>query len=176
MDITLTGFMGCGKSSVGRILPDLLSGFVFIDLDEFVEELAGKSVPSIFKEDGEAEFRRIECDALETIFLINEDHDRQCVISLGGGTVTTPDCRELVKEDSICVYLRASVETLTANLESDSGERPLLNSDKSLKERIEELMAERSSTYESVAKHIIDVDGKTYEQVAMEIAGLLNVK
>ena len=73
MTISLTGFMGCGKSSVGRRLSELLC-CPFMDLDEVIVESAGRTVPEIFASDGEAEFRRMERDALELVFNILFQH------------------------------------------------------------------------------------------------------
>ena len=67
-DISLIGFMGCGKSSVGKILATLLPEYRLIDLDTYIEEKRGLTIPEIFNEYGEAAFRRMEREALEEIF------------------------------------------------------------------------------------------------------------
>ena len=132
--------MGCGKSSVGRKLSQLLC-CPFIDLDEAVEEAAGKSIPEIFASEGEAAFRRLETEVLTNI--LSAEHERQCapcevggvneipmtisaVLALGGGTVMTPECAEMVRENTYCIYLRASVDTLLERLSSETSTRPLL--------------------------------------------------
>ena len=76
-DISLIGFMGCGKSSVGKILATLLPECRLIDLDTYIEEKQGKNIPEIFNEYGEAAFRRMEREALEEIF---SDKDRKSVV------------------------------------------------------------------------------------------------
>ena len=160
MIICLTGFMGCGKSSVGRQLSKLLC-CPFIDLDEVIVERAGRSIPEIFAEDGEAVFRQMELEALTevvregwsktkslprlrrgplpftrpraaTVFDTPPSDNTLCqnstlVLALGGGTVMTPKCAEIVKEQTTCIYLRASVETLIEHLEGQTDNRPLLN-------------------------------------------------
>ena len=234
MIISLIGFMGCGKSSVGRRLSQLLC-CRFIDLDEVVEARAGKSVSKIFEEDGEAAFRTLETQTLKDI--LNTEHKRQCapcevgrgkeipmppvcasrihplagggmsspshlphasakqttdilsqkifegdtavVLALGGGTVMTEECAELVRKNTCCIYLRASIDTLLERLSSNTSNRPLLTRDphaalqgaqrrgNPLQERIAELLEQRASTYEKTANIIIDTDGKSIEQICL---------
>ena len=107
------------------------------------------------------------------------------VLALGGGTVMTPECAEIVKEQTTCIYLRASVETLIEHLEGQTDNRPLLNlqnchsdrakrvEESTTRNRITELMSLRSSTYEKTAHIIIDTDGKSIEAIASEIISLL---
>lgn len=188
-DIALIGFMGCGKSSVGKCLSGLLPQWRLTDLDSFIEARRGMSIPEIFNEYGEEAFRRMELEALEDIF---SDTDRpRTILSLGGGTVTTAACSRLVRENAECFYLRATTDTLLANLEGDSEGRPMLarpgnpaygpaktqegifKERESLRERIESLMSRRSEQYESAAHHIIDTDGLTFEQTAGKILNIL---
>lgn len=125
-DISLIGFMGCGKSSVGKILATLLPECRLIDLDTYIEEKQGKNIPEIFNEYGEAAFRRMEREALEEIF---SDKSRpRAILSLGGGTVTTEECRRLIRQHTDCFYLRATTDTLLDNLEGHSEGRPMLSS------------------------------------------------
>ena len=90
------------------------------------------------------------------------------ILALGGGTVMTPECAELVKANTLCVYLRASVDTLMEHLSGEADGRPMLQGD-SLRSRIEELMVLRSETYERTAHIIIDTDGKTIDEIAQQI-------
>ena len=123
-DISLIGFMGCGKSSVGKELAALLPECRLIDLDTYIEKKQGISIPEIFNEYGEAAFRRMELEALEEIF---SDTERpRSVISLGGGTVTSEECSRLIRRNTECFYLRATTETLLDNLEGQSAGRPML--------------------------------------------------
>ena len=117
--------MGCGKSSVGKILATLLPECRLIDLDTYIEEKQGKNIPEIFNEYGEAAFRRMEREALEEIFSA-PDRPR-AILSLGGGTVTSEQCRQLIRQHTDCFYLRASTDTLLDNLEGHSDGRPMLN-------------------------------------------------
>ncbi len=124
-DISLIGFMGCGKSSVGRCLAALLPGCRLIDLDTYIETRQGRNIPEIFNEYGEAAFRRMERVALEEIF--SDTSRPRTILSLGGGTVIPEECSRLVRENSVCFYLRATTGTLLANLEGHSEGRPMLN-------------------------------------------------
>ena len=167
MMISLTGFMGCGKSSVGRELSRLLC-CPFMDLDSVIEYNAGRTIPEIFASDGEAVFRQMEKETLREAVA----QPSSIVLALGGGTVMTKECAEMVHEKTLCIYLRASVDTLVRNL-SDEGEgRPMLHGD--LQNRIEELMALRSAIYEKTAHIVIDTDGKSIEEIASEISASLN--
>ena len=117
--------MGCGKSSVGKELASLLPECRLIDLDTYIEEKRGKNIPEIFNEYGEAAFRRMEREALEEIF---SDKSRpRAILSLGGGTVTSEQCRQLIRQHTDCFYLRATTDTLLDNLEGHSDGRPMLN-------------------------------------------------
>lgn len=177
-DISLIGFMGCGKSSVGKILAKLLPDCRLIDLDTYIEEKQGKNIPEIFNEYGEAAFRRMEREALEEIF---SDKSRpRAILSLGGGTVTSEQCRQLIRQHTDCFYLRATTDTLLSNLEGHSEGRPMLSSvqpaeahrteipseREALRHRIESLMKTRSPQYLATAHHIIDIDGLSFAQIA----------
>lgn len=177
-DISLIGFMGCGKSSVGKILASLLPDCHLIDLDTYIEEKQGKNIPEIFNEYGEAAFRRMEREALEEIFSA-PDRPR-AILSLGGGTVTSGQCRQLIRRHTDCFYLRATTATLLSNLEGHSEGRPMLSSvqpaeasptetsseREALRRRIESLMQTRSPQYLDTAHHIIDIDGLSFAQIA----------
>ena len=215
MIISLTGFMGSGKSSVGRKLSELLC-CPFVDLDAEIEARAGRSIADIFASDGEAEFRRIEKETLSEVLRgwgegmpgqslpsqatgpslcgqrgstvpssplpSHSTSAHSLIVALGGGAVMTPECEEMVHRDTVCIYLRASVDTLIEHLEGETAGRPLLANtsvreaerrDNPLLERITKLMALRSSTYERTAHIILDTDGKGIDQIAEEIVTLL---
>ena len=188
-DISLIGFMGCGKSSVGKELASLLPECRLIDLDTYIEEKQGKNIPEIFNEYGEAAFRRMEREALEEIF---SDKSRpRAILSLGGGTVTSEQCRQLIRQHTDCFYLRATTDTLLDNLEGNSDGRPMLNPTQpveapstevssereALRHRIESLMQTRSPQYIATAHHIIDIDGLSFAQIAEAVEdNILNIK
>ena len=165
MIVTLMGFMGCGKSSVGRELARLLC-CPFMDLDEVIEGAEGRSIPEIFASDGEAAFRRMEAEHLQILL---DSHNISAVVALGGGTVMRKECAEMVREKTMCIYLRATVETLVRNLDGESENRPMLSNEEPLNVRVAHLLALRSGTYEQTAQMVIDTDGKSIAEIAMEI-------
>ena len=160
--------MGCGKSSVGRRLSELLC-CPFMDLDDVIVESAGRSIPEIFESEGEPAFRQMELEALKTIA---NEKSTTLVLALGGGAVMTKECAEIVREETCCVYLKASIETLMEHLSGESENRPMLKGE-ALQERITELMAQRSETYEKTAHIVVDTDGKSIEAIASEILYLI---
>jgi len=172
MIVSLAGFMGCGKSSVGKILSEMLR-CPLIDLDTYIEETDGRTISEIFSDDGEEIFREMELFSLRDIVSTYGDSDETLVLSLGGGTLTTDECAAIVSESTKCFYLRASVDTLVENLNIVGVEnRPMLNGHP-LRERIEELMESREGIYEEYASSIIDIDGMDSRQIALEIQSLL---
>ncbi len=167
--------MGCGKSSVGRRLSELLCR-PFMDLDEVIESREGRKIPEIFAYDGEAAFRRMEQEALKMIIdEYSSSTTGNLVLVLGGGTVMTAECAELINEHTFCIYLRAGIDTLVSRLESESAGRPMLHSpadeaSDALRARITGLMTLRASTYESVAHEILNTDGKSIDEISNDIA------
>ena len=116
--------MGCGKSSVGRKLSELLC-CRFMDLDDCIVEAAGCSIPEIFAQQGEAEFRKLEQSILKKI--VSENASENAVLALGGGAVMTAGSEEIVHEGTMCIYLKASVNTLIEHLSGETAGRPMLN-------------------------------------------------
>ncbi len=260
----LIGFMGCGKSSIGRTAAKMLgvggmppqefasltppslrdgppasvprvarpseahhhASAAFIDLDEEIVRRCGKSIPEIFSAIGEAGFRAIERETLAellyrsgvlplrefasltppsadadgppasvprvarpsgAIATSSGNPSTKLLISLGGGTLTDPGSRELVKKNCKCIYLRATVETLAANLrwEGEAASRPMLagadpkapaESPDSLESRIASMMAARGPVYEKAADIILDIDGLDYSDVARQILNCFSGK
>ena len=172
--ISLIGFMGSGKSSVGKELAKLLPDMEFIDLDSYIEAMTGRTIPEIFENDGESAFREMERTALENIFMTGEFTDSSFILTLGGGTVTTEACRRMVRRKTKCFYLKASIDTLVSNLEQWPGDRPMLRGRNGLHARVKELMATRGPIYEETAHHVINVDGNDYLTAAVEILHYLD--
>ena len=166
MLITLTGFMGSGKTTVGKVLADFL-GCPFYDLDALVVKKAGKSIPEIFADGGEAAFRTLEAKVLRQA--VEKYAESTAILSLGGGTLGTPASARLVAEKTTCIYLRASVDTLAARLAPEAAGRPLLRGAPDLRERIAALLAGREDVYASTAHVTVDTDGLSPEQIADEI-------
>lgn len=164
MNIFLTGFMGCGKTSVGRELARRL-GWTFLDLDQVIVEEAGESINEIFAQKGEPAFRQLESRMLVKVAV------RPCqVVSTGGGVVIYRGNRAIMREYGRIVNLTASVETIAKRVSGDS-ERPLLAGDASV-ERIRGMLSGREEFYAD-ADLRIDTDGKTVEQVAEEVQNAL---
>ena len=257
----LIGFMGCGKSSIGRTVqrlaaaspvenidfpvvdtnssptvsgtpispvvdtnssPTVSGELIFVDLDEEIVRREGRSIREIFAEGGEAAFRAVERETLAellyrsgvlplrefasltppsadadgppasvprvarpsgAIATSSGNPSAKLLISLGGGTLTDEGSRELVKQNCKCIYLRATVETLAANLrwEGEAASRPMLagadpkapaESPDSLESRIASMMATRGPVYEKAADIILDIDGLSYEQAARQILSI----
>ena len=160
MMITLTGFMGSGKTTVGKVLADFL-GCPFMDLDDLIVKKAGKSIPEIFAQDGEPAFRQLEAQLLRQT--VEKYTENTVVLALGGGAVTTPASASLLCDKTVCIYLRASLDTLLGRLAGETAGRPL--ADDSLAERL----AAREPIYEETAHVVIDTDGLTPDEVADEI-------
>ena len=160
MMIALTGFMGSGKTTVGKVLADFL-GCPFMDLDDLVVKKAGKSIPDIFAQDGEPAFRQLEAQVLRKT--VEKYAESTAVLALGGGAVLAPASAALLHEKTVCIYLRATLDTLLARLAGETAGRPL--ADSSLADRL----AAREPIYEETAHVIIDTDGLSPDEVADEI-------
>ncbi len=155
-NIILTGFMGSGKTEVGKKLAQRL-GYTFIDTDNLIEEKAGKSISDIFMEDGEPYFRDIEALILEDLSGL-EGH----VISTGGGIVTREDNILNLKKTGLVIWLKASPETIFKRVSSET-HRPMLKVDDPL-EQIKKLLSMREQFY-SRADLSIDTDGLEVDEV-----------
>lgn len=166
MILSLCGFMGCGKSTVGRNLAAFIYSD-YIDLDNYIEEKLHMSVSEFYALEGEAAFREEERAALEEILkryssyhcngVSAEDNTKRgdnLIISLGGGAPTYPPTAKLVKERTFCVYLNASREALYRRLSKNSAKRPVLQGKQGedLKVAIKNLVAERESCYKEVSR------------------------
>lgn len=169
MIIALTGFMGCGKSSVASILAGNMGCFYF-DLDDTIEMEEGRSIPEIFAEDGEGAFRAMELEYLDRIISDYEDFPTTMILSLGGGTVMTPQCAELIRKNATCVYLKASVAQLVENLNIVGVEnRPLLSGSENLEDKVKSMLQAREATYEKCADIILPIDGLSPTEIAERI-------
>jgi len=164
--VVLVGFMGSGKSSVGRVLAEKL-GWTFEDLDQRVERRQGKTVAQIFRDNGEEEFRRLEREALQD--LLSEVHAGRYVIALGGGAFVQDSIPDLIESARIpTVFLDAEVDHLLARCEAESerqgAKRPLLEN----RENFRKLYEARRPRYRRASLRK-QTDGKTVEQIAVEL-------
>lgn len=160
--VAFIGFMASGKSTIGQLVASHMQ-MPFVDLDRYVETLAGQSIESMFASAGEAFFRRYEQTALRRI----HDEMKSVILSTGGGIVTQEVCRALLKEEFSCIYLRARADTIVARLTMQETVRPLLQVEDRLS-RVESLMREREQWYGDIADFIIDVDDVTVADVVEE--------
>jgi shikimate kinase len=169
--IILLGYMGSGKSTIGRKLAEHL-GLEFLDLDTEIEKKHQMSVSSIFETKGEVYFRKQEHLLLHEII----DNKDNFILSLGGGTPCYANNHlALQREDVRSFYLKGSIETLATRLEKEKEHRPLLNqnSDDTLETFIAKHLFDRSYFYYQ-AKNIITIDNKSPEQVTQDIIELIN--
>lgn len=124
MKIFLIGFMGSGKTTIGRMLAGKL-GYEFIDLDKWIESAEGRTIPEIFTDparDGEAYFRELEHKYLQDLMIRWND----AVISTGGGTPCFNDNMELMNADGVTIYLKLTPAMLTDRLKAAKTPRPLI--------------------------------------------------
>lgn len=159
-NVVLTGFMGTGKTDVGRLLATRL-GFAFLDCDGEIERQYGMTVSDIFARFGEDSFREREAAVIAR--LSEREH---VVIATGGGAVLRSDNRAHLRKKGVIVCLTASAETILRRTET-TYHRPLLNVPNPL-DRIRELIETRRPYYED-ADIIIDTEGKSPAEVAEEI-------
>jgi shikimate kinase len=157
-NIVFIGFMGSGKTSIGRLVAHRL-GFQFIDTDAVVVERAGLPVAEIFARHGEAWFREQESSALRSLAMLN-----RAVISTGGGIVLREENRTLLRELGFVVWLTASEEVLMERV-SRNKKRPLLQT-ADPRATVHELLEKRSALYEGAAQMTIDSSHLTHAAAA----------
>lgn len=169
MNLILCGMMGAGKTTIGIKIAEI-TGRRWYDTDGVIVDKHGK-ISDIFEYYGEAHFRKLETQVIKELSEMDN-----LIISTGGGLVLKSENNALLKKNGKIVFLRASHETLAQRLHVD-GTRPLLQtSTESIRDRLSRLMKERMPVYEHVADYIVDVDGKTPEQIAQEIVEMVGEK
>lgn len=161
VNLYIAGFMGTGKSTVARVLANRL-GMAWLDSDVQIEREQGKPIPEIFAGDGEAAFRKMERDFIET-----GHPERGVVVSCGGGLVTQPGMIEQLKSKGVVVCLVASPETIYERTKSNQ-HRPLLNVADPL-ERIGAMLSERGPIYRTAGTQIL-TDHRPLIEVAMHVS------
>lgn len=162
-NIVLIGFMGCGKSTVGRELHQRL-GYRLMDIDHIIEETMGKKITEIFREEGEHAFRDFETMQLEEIA---KQTGARHIISTGGGIVIRRENRALLRRLGYIVWLHAP-EDVIFDRTSRSRDRPLLNSPDA-REKISALLAEREPWYRETAHLRVDTAGLDSHELATGI-------
>lgn len=156
----LIGFMGAGKSTVGKLLDPN-----FYDMDLLIVDRIGMSINEFFAKEGEEAFRKIETELLDELIQIED-----AVISPGGGIVLNPHNRELIKQNDCNIFLDVSFDVLYDRIGKDTGlQRPLyLNN---TREEFKAIFDSREDMYREVATQIINVDDKTPEEIVAIIEG-----
>ena len=162
-NIILVGYMGCGKTTVGKSIVKL-DKRTFADTDEMIVAQQGRSISDIFEQDGESAFRAMETALLEKMLA---DNCNGLVISTGGGMPVREENRQLLRQLGTVVYLRVKPETVYERIKGDTT-RPLLQCENPM-ERIREMIENRSSAYEAAAELVLDVDSMTQREAAEEI-------
>ena len=162
MNIALLGFMGVGKTAVGKVLAKM-TGMNYVDIDEIIVDRAGKTIPKIFEEEGELVFREIERAVTHEIAGLDGQ-----IIACGGGTVLDDENLASLRRASKMVLLNAETEIILERGEKDEDKRPLLMADDKLG-RIQSLLKARESGYMRAADIVVSTSKKTPEQVAEEI-------
>lgn len=170
VNLYLVGFMGSGKTTVGRAVAQKL-GMTLLDSDHEIERIAGKPVTAIFEQEGEPRFRAMEREFIEKGHPVSG-----CVVACGGGLIIEPGMMELVRSKGVVVCLHASIETIlkrTAGLKS----RPLLNVEDQ-EQRVRSLFAQREPIYRKAgsmvltdSRPLIDIVGhviRTYKRDSAE--------
>ena len=164
-NLYLVGFMGVGKSAIGRRVAKEL-GYRFLDSDHCIEKEQGRAIPEIFEAQGESAFR-----AMERRFIESGHPDGGCVVSCGGGLVVQEGMKELLKEKGVVICLFASVESILERTSRNSN-RPLLNVENP-EARIRQLLAEREPIYMDSGA-CITTDGRTIPDVVRHMVRTYN--
>jgi shikimate kinase len=164
--VFLLGLRGTGKSTLAPLLAERL-GWDWCDMDREIERRSGQSLREIFEREGESAFRDLESALLREI--CTRSH---LVVATGGGEVLREENRRLLRQNSRCVWLRASVPVMLARLQSDPAtltQRPALTQ-LPPQEEIRQLLEQREPLYRACADLIVDTDQATPEQLASQIA------
>ncbi len=161
-NLVLIGFMGAGKTTVGRALADD-AGLRFLDTDQYLEAREKMTVSALFARFGEPHFRDLETACLAELL----EMQGGMVVAAGGGMPERAQNRDLMRKLGTVVYLRARPETLIARLKGDVTRPKLQGGD--LAETVFELLRRRSAAYEQAADRILDTDGRTCEELVKEM-------
>ncbi len=164
-NIVLTGFMGVGKTEVGRRLSELLN-MKFVDTDTAIESAAGMSIPDIFQKYGEERFRSEETEIIRKTAQCSD-----CVIATGGGAVLNPQHMQMLREKGVIILLTAAPSVIAERVRKTGG-RPLLQAE-DLDLRISELLSARAAFYQDCDEQV-DTSRRNIEQVVEHIISLLD--
>ena len=165
-NIILVGYMGCGKSTVGRKAARALE-YQFLDTDSVIEEEEGMSITKLFETKGETYFREKETEFLRRLLVGPKGN----IIATGGGLPMREDNPELLKELGTVIYLKPTIDTLVTRLSGDKT-RPLLQN-VNIREKVETMLAVRGPVYEAVADVVLETDGMSFYQIICKIENLV---
>ena len=165
-NVALIGFMGTGKTVVGKVLAEKLNK-EFVEMDSLIEQKAGKSIPDIFQQDGEIAFRELEIEVTKEI-----SGRKNLIIACGGGIVLNKINIDRLRAESITVYLTASPGIILKRVLNEEGKRPLLNTPNKASE-IQQLLKFRKPFYDRAADIKIDTSRLDIDSVAEQILGKL---
>lgn len=158
--------MGAGKSTIGRLLASEMK-LDFRDTDREIEERSGVDIPWIFDKEGEAGFRQRETAILDDLSQFDN-----LLLATGGGIVLKPENRKILASRGRVVYLKTTVDEQVRRTGRDT-KRPLLNNDNP-RAVLEALMQQRDPLYREIADYIIDTDGRSPREVALELSRQLS--
>ncbi len=165
-NIALIGFMGTGKTAVGRVLAEKLRKN-FVELDSLIEQKARKSIPDIFQQDGEIAFRELEIEVTKEV-----SKDKNLVIACGGGIVLNKINIDRLRENARMVYLTASPGVILKRVANEERQRPLLEVDNPTL-TIREMLSFRKPFYERAADITINTSKLDIDSVAEQIISKL---
>ena len=165
-NIILIGYMGSGKSTVGKKAAKAME-YTFLDTDELIEQEEGMEIARLFEEKGEPYFREKETKMIQTLLAKPKGN----IIATGGGLPMKEGNAELLKQLGMVIYLKAETDTLLERLSGDTA-RPLLkNGD--LREKIETMLAVRGPVYEKTADVILQTDNMSFYEIICQIENFL---
>jgi len=165
-NISLIGFMGSGKTTLGRILA-AGKNFLFIDLDRIIELEENKRIKDIFKIYGEDYFRNLESEVIKKIYI-----NKNCIFACGGGVVNRSKNMGIIRRNSLVIYLSVSPENVFKRLKN-TGDRPLIEVE-NREEAIRNLAGKRDKLYRKYADIIINNDRDEPAGASGRILNLLN--
>jgi len=173
MKIALYGFMGAGKSVLGKALANKL-GHSFVDLDIEIEQQTGKTINEIFQQQGEIAFRSIEHRVLKEFIKENREN---VVLSLGGGTIIQPTNRQLLDlREYKKVFLDVDINTLIQRLQKEKANRPLLKDlpEKDFDNFVKALWTVRYPVYKQYADMVLPIEEDNFEQTLEKLYAYFN--
>lgn len=163
MKIILIGFMGTGKTVIGKKISSK-SNIKFVDIDNEIEKRENMTITKIFETKGEQYFRLLETKVLKESLI-----EKNIIISTGGGIITTEENLNIIKDEKNVVFLDGSVETIKRNVSRELDKRPLLKNSSNISNTIEKLLNQRYDKYNCACDIKININDKNIQEVVSEI-------